>query len=76
MARLGERALSNSELLALVIGSGTREANVLRISGALVRRYGFARLPGLSLEEWAGNRGIGEAGACRIRAAFEHSIIT
>lgn len=71
MARLGERALSNSELLALLLGSGTRQANVLRLSEAVLRRYGFARLPGLSLEELTGNRGIGTAGACRLRAAFE-----
>lgn len=71
MARLGERSLSNSELLAIVLGSGTRDANVLRIADAVVRRYGFERLSGLTLEQWSGNRGIGAARACQIRAAFE-----
>ncbi len=71
MARLGERALSNSELLAVVLGSGTKDANVIKIGEALVRRYGFGRLSGLTLEEWADNRGVGRARACQIRAAFE-----
>jgi DNA repair protein RadC len=71
MARQGERALSNSELLALLIGSGTRHSNVLKIAEGLLRKYGFGRLAGVSLDEWISNRGIGSAGACRIRAAFE-----
>lgn len=71
MARLGERALSNSDLLAVVLGSGTRDANVIKIAEALVRRYGFGKLAGLSLAEWAENRGVGRARACQIRAAFE-----
>jgi DNA repair protein RadC len=71
LVRMGERALSNSELLAVLLGSGTRTANVLRIADALVRRYGFRKLAGLGLEEWAGNQGIGRARACRIKAAFE-----
>jgi DNA repair protein RadC len=71
LARLGEKALSNSELLAILLGTGIRAANVLKIADALVRRYGFERLANLSLEEWTGNRGIGKARACQVRAAFE-----
>jgi len=71
MHRLGERALSSSELLAIVLGSGIRAANVLRIADGAVRRHGFEKLPSLSLEEWSGHRGIGPARACQVKAAFE-----
>lgn len=71
MARLGPRALSGAELIALVLGTGTRAENVLRIADLLVRRYGFDRLKDLSLEEWASNRGIGRTRACQARAVFE-----
>jgi len=71
MAALGERALSNSELVALLIGSGTRSENALKIADVVVRRYGFERLPGLGLDEWVRNRGIGRVRACQVKAAFE-----
>jgi DNA repair protein RadC len=71
LANLGETALSNSELLAVILGSGTRDANVLRIAEALLRRYGFEKLAGLSLEQWKANKGIGGVRACQVKAAFE-----
>jgi len=66
-----ERALSNSELMAIALGSGTRGENVLRIADGLLRRYGFDALPNLSLKEWMSNRGIGRVKACRLKAFFE-----
>ncbi len=67
----GERAMSNSELMAVVLGSGTRTQNVLRIADGLLRRYGFDALPNLSLREWRTNRGIGLVKACQLKASFE-----
>jgi len=71
LMRLGEKALSNSELVAVVLGTGTRAENVLKIADGLVRRYGFDRLPTLPLDEWASNRGLGRARACQAKAVFE-----
>ncbi len=67
----GERALSNSELMAIALGSGTREENVLRIADGLLRKYGFDALPNLTLREWMSNRGIGRVKACQLKAFFE-----
>ncbi|HEY3175334.1 MAG TPA: DNA repair protein RadC [Candidatus Polarisedimenticolia bacterium] len=67
----GERALSNSELMAVVLGSGTRSESVIRIADGLLRKYGFDALPNISLNEWRTNRGIGTVKACQLRAAFE-----
>ena len=67
----GERALSNSELMAIALGSGTRQRNVVKIADALVRKYGFDALANLPLDEWRANTGIGLVKACQLKAAFE-----
>jgi len=71
MMKLGERALSNSELMAIALGSGTRARNVVKIADAVVRKYGFDALPNLPLDEWRANKGIGLVKACQLKAAFE-----
>ena len=67
----GERALSNSELVAVALGAGTKTENVVKIADRLLRKYGFEALPNLSLNEWQSNRGIGPVKACRLKALFE-----
>jgi len=71
LARNGERALSNSELMAVALGSGTRTENVVKIAEGLLRKYGFDALCNLSLNEWKSNRGIGMVKACQLKAFFE-----
>ena len=64
LEKLGAKALSNTDLLSLVIGSpGAAEA--------LVRRHGLDGLRRLSTEKWRRQRGIGTAGAARLLAVFE-----
>ena len=71
MIQGGAKALSHVELLAVILGTGTRKENVLKIAERLVRRYGVDALPGLTVSEWTGNPGVGEARACRLAALFE-----
>lgn len=71
LIRQGERSLSNSELMAIALGSGTRSENVVKIADGLLRKYGFDALPNLSLNEWKSNRGIGAVKACQLKALFE-----
>ena len=71
LLKQGERAMSNSELMALALGTGVRSQNVIMIADGLVRRYGFDALPNLSLKEWMSNRGIGLVKACQLKAFFE-----
>src|SRR5262245_29776124 len=68
LVKQGERSLSNSELMAVGLGSGTKSENVLKIADGLLRKYGFEALPNLSLDEWRSNRGIGLVKACQLRA--------
>lgn len=69
---MGERALSTTELLALVLGSGNANDNVLSVAQYLLAEVNG--LPGLSrasLAELKTVRGIGDAKASRLKASLE-----
>lgn len=71
--RLGAAALSNAELLAILIGSGTRENSALRIAEGLVREDGLYRQIARwhRVQEFVHVKGLGNARASRILAALE-----
>ena len=71
MRQAGPKSLSHVELLAVILGTGTRKENVLKVSERLVRKYGVGAFPALTVKEWSGNLGVGEARACRLTALFE-----
>jgi len=71
MLKYGPRALTNTELLAVVLGNGVEGENVLQVAEDLMRRHGAEALPGLTLEGWREARGIGAVKACQMTAAFE-----
>jgi DNA repair protein RadC len=71
MLKYGPRALTNTELLAVVLGNGVEGENVLRVAEDLMRRHGAEALPGLTLEGWRSSRGVGIVKACQMSAAFE-----
>jgi DNA repair protein RadC len=67
----GPEGLTTPELLAILLGTGTRRTSVLPLADRLVRKYGMQRLPTLDHAEWSSNHGIGSARACQLLAAFE-----
>jgi DNA repair protein RadC len=71
MLKYGPRALTNTELLAVVLGNGVEGENVLQVAEDLMRRHGAEALPGLTLAGWRTARGIGTVKACQMTAAFE-----
>lgn len=71
LTKLGERAVSNTDLLALAVGPDTPNENARKTAERLLRKYGFDALSNLALTEWRSNRGIGPARACRLKAIFE-----
>ena len=71
MLKYGPRALTNTELLAVVLGNGVEGENVLRVAEDLMRRHGAEALPDLTLQGWRSARGIGTVKACQMTAAFE-----
>jgi DNA repair protein RadC len=67
----GARGLSQVELLALVLGVGTRREPVCRLAERLVRRHGLRGLLTLSAQQWRKEQGLGPASAARLCAVFE-----
>jgi DNA repair protein RadC len=70
LARLGAAALSNRELLALLVGSGSRRASALGVAEQLLGR-GLRELASRSLEDLTRAHGLGRAKAGRVLAALE-----
>ena len=69
----GCKHLSNTELIALLIGSGTKEASAITLAGRVLAmtESGLTALKEASPEELLEIKGIGEASASRILAAAE-----
>jgi len=69
----GAAALSNSELLAILLRSGTRYANVIDIARLLLMEAdgSLATLSGMSVERMVRLSGIGKEKAATIAATFE-----
>jgi DNA repair protein RadC len=66
------QSLSDHELLAVIIGTGTRGMDVLGLSSELLRHFGgLSGIYGAGLRELAGRRGIGLKKAVKIQAAYE-----
>ena len=66
------RELSDHELLAVVLGTGDRNRDVIDLSGELMRRFGG--LPGLfgaALGELSRQPGMGPVKSLRLQASFE-----
>jgi DNA repair protein RadC len=68
----GENTLNEHELLAIIIGQGTRDVSALELANRLLETYkGLRRLQEASLEELIQVKGIGPAKASNIKAALE-----
>ncbi len=72
LATLGAAALSNHELLAILIGSGTSRLKVLQIAQALLHRFqGLAGLARASTDDLCQVPGIGPVRAVELKACLE-----
>jgi DNA repair protein RadC len=70
LLRHGARALQNRELLAILLGTGTRGASALDVAERLFGS-GLRELAARAPEELAGEAGVGGAKAARVLAALE-----
>ncbi len=72
MLQEGATVLSNQELIALILGSGTKEESVLQLSGRVIRHFdGLKLLKEASINEFKNIHGIGSAKAVQLKAAIE-----
>lgn len=67
----GASALSDAELLAIILQKGNTEENVIDMSNRLISKHGIDKLSDLSLKELQEIKGIGPAKAMQIKALFE-----
>jgi DNA repair protein RadC len=70
MLKLGSENLSEEELWAIVLGSGTKGFSVLDIAAKLTE-IGFEKLSSLSVEELSKIPGVGKVKALTIKAVLE-----
>src|SRR2546422_3753189 len=66
----GPAALTDAELLALLLGSGTAGRSAMRIARSVARRHP-SELAGWPTSRWGRVQGIGPARAAALVAAFE-----
>jgi DNA repair protein RadC len=72
MVQNGAASLSNQELLAIILRTGTKSESVLQLSNRVLTTFeGFRLLKEASLEEITNINGIGQAKAVQIMAAVE-----
>jgi DNA repair protein RadC len=69
----GPEALRDSELLAVMLGVGSRGLSVLEVAERLLRQYPLPVLLSLPVDKLKGLKGLGPAKACSIRACLELS---
>jgi len=73
MLKYGREALSSSELLAIILGKGTKNKNVVDLSTEILAKYELDELSKKSVNSLRKIQGIGIAKACQIAACFEIS---
>ncbi len=67
----GANSLSDYELLAIMLGSGTKEKSVLELSIELIEKYGLEKLFQMDYKELKKIKGIKEAKASKLMSCFE-----
>jgi DNA repair protein RadC len=71
LAQKGSSALSDAELLAVIIGQGTHGSSVLAVADEILRFFGPSRLGAVSVKDLQSVKGIGPARASQLVACLE-----
>lgn len=67
----GPSALSDSELLAIILRTGSRKENVINLSHRLLKEYNIKQLSQINIAQLMNVHGIKESKAAQIAACFE-----
>lgn len=71
LEKYGPERLTNSELLAILLGTGTKGVNVVELSNKILKKFSGDGLPKASVKDLKNTFGLGSAKACEISACFE-----
>ena len=67
----GPNKISNTELLAIILGSGKKGENVIDLAKKLLKKFPKDQLINIPIKRLIGIKGIGATKACQIVACFE-----
>ena len=71
LEKYGPEKLSDAELLAILLRTGTKELNVIKLSQKIFRKFKEKNISEATVEELKEVHGLGSAKACEIIACFE-----
>ncbi|MBN2374598.1 DNA repair protein RadC [bacterium] len=72
LLKKGPKALSNSELLAILLRTGTRGSSAIDLARSVMKRFGtFRNMAHTDTRDWKGFKGLGSAKIAHIQAALE-----
>lgn len=71
LMRMGPRALSDVELLSILIGSGTKDVAVFDIASHILQQYTLPQLKDITYAKLIEFKGIHQAKACQLLSCFE-----
>lgn len=71
LEKYGPEKLSEAELLAILLWTGTKNLNVVDLSKKILRKFKNGKISEIGLEELKTTDGLGIAKACEIIACFE-----
>lgn len=71
LEKYGPERLSDSELLAILLRTGSEGINVVELAGKILRKFSGIGLTRASVIELKNTFGLGSAKACEISACFE-----
>jgi len=68
----GEHSLTNAELIAILLRSGSKGKSALDLARDILREFGsFGKMSHTDIKQWLGFKGIGLAKVAQIRSALE-----
>lgn len=71
LEKYGPGKLSNSELLAILLGTGVKGLNVIELAKNILRKIDGEKIKNISVKELKKIHGLGSAKACEIVASLE-----
>lgn len=71
LEKYGPERLSDVELLAILLRTGTKNINVLKLSQKIIEKFGNEKFVDVSIKDLKTIHGIGTVKACEILSCFE-----
>ncbi|MFZ2039003.1 MAG: DNA repair protein RadC [Minisyncoccia bacterium] len=71
MEKYGPERLSDIELLSILLRTGTKDLNVLKLSQKILEKFGNEKFVDVTIKDLKAIHGIGSVKACEILSCFE-----